>query len=89
MQFTPIGWIVNNLVQANVDMLISRVSYYLGLKNLSFRFPSFTAPPIRPKYALRCHTEPFSKSALRANDSANIIHQKAFVKSFNNKNSII
>ena len=89
MQITATWPIVNNLAQANVDMLINRVSYYLGLKNLSFRFPSFTAPPIRPKYAPRCHTEPLLELDLRPNDSANIIHQKAFVKSFDNKNSII
>ena len=89
MQFTPIGWIVNNLVQANVDMLISRVSYYLGLKNLSFRFLPSIALRAPLKTALRCHTEPLLALDLRPNDSANIIHQKAFVKSFNNKNSII
>ena len=89
MQFTPIGWIVNNLVQANVDMLISRVSYYLGLKNLSFRFLPSIALRTPLKTALRCHTEPLLELDLRPNDSANIIHQKAFVKSFNNKNSII
>ena len=34
MQITATWPIVNNLAQANVDMLINRVSYYLGLKNL-------------------------------------------------------